>query len=201
MVVIKSTCRLRLNRKSSSVEARSVGWRVSPKGYGCKLLTFWSPAKLTMRLFSAPGPTTSSLTTPPRARRKAIPLSEVADVIVKSSKTPISFAEAETSLSMITDLCPFFLTSKVVGKQEWLEMPASVAQPPSPSPTSYIPSGPAVTVPAFSGTGGPSIPTSPSPKARSRLGGDLAGPASPGRLRRGGLREVRERIRKELGDW
>jgi hypothetical protein len=57
-----------------------------------------------------------------------------------------------------------------------------------------------VAVPAFTGTGGP--PTSPSPKARSRLGGDLAGPASPGRVRRvGGLREVRERIRKELGDW
>ena len=80
-------------------------------------------------------------------------------------------------------------------------MPASVAQPPSPSPGSYVPSGEKVVVPAFVGTGGPSVPTSPSPKARSRLGGDLAGPASPGRVKRGGLMEVRERIRKELGDW
>jgi hypothetical protein len=80
-------------------------------------------------------------------------------------------------------------------------MPAQVAQPPSPSPSAYIPSGASVNVPAFAGTGGPSIPTSPSPKARSRLGGEIAGPASPGRVRRGGLREVRERIRKELGDW
>jgi hypothetical protein len=158
-------------------------------------------SNLIIRLFSAPGSSSSSLTTPPRTRRKAIPLAEVADVIVKSSKTPISLAEAETSLSMITDLCPFFLTSKTVGRQEWLEMPASVAAPPSPSSGSYVPSGEKVVVPAFVGTGGPSVPTSPSPKARSRLGGDLAGPASPGRVKRGGLREVRERIRKELGDW
>lgn len=32
-------------------------------------------------------------------------------------------------------------------------------------------------------------------------GGAIAGPASPGRVRRvGGLREVRERIRRELGE-
>ena len=33
------------------------------------------------------------------------------------------------------------------------------------------------------------------------IGGAIAGPASPGRVRRvGGLREVRERIRRELGE-
>lgn len=158
---------------------------------------------LTGRMFSAASTSSTSLTTPPRARRRTIPLSEVAEVIVKSSETPISLSEAETSLGMLTELCPFFLTSKVVGRQEWLEMPVEVAASPG---SMYHASREKErekereVLPAFTGSGGP---MSPSPKARSRLGmGELAGPASPGRVRRvGGLREVRERIRKELGDW
>jgi hypothetical protein len=68
---------------------------------------------------------------------------------------------------MLVDLCPFFVTSKRVGRHDWLELRA---EPPS-SPASVL--------------------SSPG----------LAGPASPGRVRRtGGLREVRERIRRELGD-
>jgi len=43
-----------------------------------------------IRMFSAPSPGPNTLPTPPRGRRKAIPITEVADVIVKSSKTPIS---------------------------------------------------------------------------------------------------------------
>ena len=50
-------------------------------------------ATLTIRMFSGPSPGASTLPTPPRGRRKAIPLAEVADVVVKSSKTPISTGE------------------------------------------------------------------------------------------------------------
>ncbi|RSH93519.1 hypothetical protein EHS25_007875 [Saitozyma podzolica] len=83
-----------------------------------------------------PSPGPSTLPTPPRGRRKAIPLSEAAEVIVKSSKTPISTAEAQTSLQMLTKLCPFFLTLKTVARQEWIEMPLAVAAcPPSPGRT------------------------------------------------------------------
>ncbi|GMK53482.1 hypothetical protein CspeluHIS016_0100680 [Cutaneotrichosporon spelunceum] len=115
-------------------------------------------------MFAAPPPGSGSGT--PRARRRALPLSEVAETIVQSSKTPISTAEAEASLQLLVDLCPFFLGSKRVGRNDWLELKAEV----QPSP---------------------SILSSPG----------LAGPASPGRVRRtGGLREVRERIRRELGD-
>ncbi|CAK9780407.1 hypothetical protein CC85DRAFT_283529 [Cutaneotrichosporon oleaginosum] len=116
-------------------------------------------------MFSAPPPGSGSGT--PRARRRALPFSEVAETVVQSSKTPISIAEAETSLQMLVDLCPFFVTSKRVGRHDWLELRA---EPPS-SPGSVL--------------------SSPG----------IAGPASPGRVRRtGGLREVRERIRRELGE-
>ncbi|KAK8849500.1 hypothetical protein IAR55_004834 [Kwoniella newhampshirensis] len=140
-------------------------------------------------MFSAPSPGPSTLPTAPRGRRKAIPMSEVADVIVKSSKTPISTAEAQSSLQLLTELCPFFLTCKNVGRQEWLEMPSATlaAAPPSPGSGS-------VSVPGL----GVALPVSPStPGGRGKV--ELAGPASPGRVRRqGGLREVREKIRREL---
>jgi len=102
----------------------------------------------------------------PRARRRALPMHEVADVVVKSSKTPISTAEARDSLILLTKLCPMFLVQRIVAKQEWLEMPAAAHR----------------------------IAGSP--------GGVSAGPASPGKVvvrGSGGLREVRERIRRELG--
>ncbi|BEJ14158.1 hypothetical protein CspHIS471_0313320 [Cutaneotrichosporon sp. HIS471] len=112
-------------------------------------------------MFSAPPPGSGSGT--PRARRRALPLSEVAETIVQSSKNPISIAEAEASLNLLVELCPFFLGSKRVGRHDWLELKAEVQASPL-----QIPQG---------------------------------GPASPGRVRRtGGLREVRERIRRELGE-
>lgn len=148
------------------------------------------------RMFSAPSPGPSTLPTAPRGRRKAIPMFEVAEVIVKSSKTPISTAEAQTSLQMLTELCPFFLTNKTIGRQEWLEMPMTAlsAAPTSPT-TSTLTSSPS------SGATMVARQTSSSPSTPSRLKADLVGPASPGRVRRqGGLREVRERIRRELGE-
>ncbi|WWC95384.1 hypothetical protein V866_002246 [Kwoniella sp. B9012] len=145
-------------------------------------------------MFSAPSPGPSTLPSAPRGRRKAIPMTEVADVIVKSSKTPISTAEATSSLQLLTELCPFFLTIKRIGKQDWLEMPSTLAAPPSPGSSSTIAQPPSM-------NGGRLAPPSPSTPGRSPSSLELAGPASPGRVRRvGGLREVRERIRSELGE-
>ncbi|WVQ66482.1 uncharacterized protein L199_004663 [Kwoniella botswanensis] len=145
-------------------------------------------------MFSAPSPGPSTLPSAPRGRRKAIPMTEVADVIVKSSKTPISTAEATSSLQLLTGLCPFFLTIKQIGKQDWLEMPSTLAAPPSPGSSSTIAQPPSV-------NGGRLAPPSPSTPGRASTSVELAGPASPGRVRRvGGLREVRERIRRELGE-
>ena len=148
------------------------------------------------------------MTPPSVSRRKTLRLDEMAEVVVKSSKTPISHAEAETSLIMLTELCPFFLTKKVVSKIDYLEMPSQV--PPPPSSPSANASEVSVPTPLLRSTRASTPPnrgppagmiTSPSPRARARLGpgNEIAGPASPGRVRRnGGLREVRERIRKEL---
>lgn len=164
------------------------------------------------------------MTPPSASRRKTLRLDEMAEVVVKSSKTPISHAEAESSLIMLTELCPFFLTKKVVSKVDYLEMPSQVQHqvPPAFSPgTNSTVAGTdeasaAVPSPASRSTRASTPPnrgpaagmgiTSPSPRARARLGAgnEIAGPASPGRVRRnGGLREVRERIRKELdvGEW
>ncbi|WWC65675.1 uncharacterized protein I303_108296 [Kwoniella dejecticola CBS 10117] len=147
-------------------------------------------------MFSAPSPGPSTLPTAPRGRRKAIPMKEVADVIVKSSKTPISTAEAQSSLLLLTELCPFFLNTKQIGKQEWLEMPSGSVNtaPPSPGSSNTIAQPP----PSVIGDRGRLAPPSPSTPGRTS-NSELAGPASPGRVRRGGgLREVRERIRREL---
>jgi len=117
----------------------------------------------------------------------------VADVItavVKSSPVPISTAEANESITMLVTLCPFFVKKLDVSDGEWLEMPA-------PATTGIV-----------------STLTSNSPKK----GQASIEPASPGRLRGkddsaqellhrsprrikregGGLREVREIIRREL---
>ncbi|OXG17342.1 hypothetical protein C366_03430 [Cryptococcus neoformans Tu401-1] len=155
-----------------------------------------SVAEAVWMMFSAPSPGPSTLPTPPRGRRKAIPMLEVAEVIVKSSKTPISTAEAQTSLQMLTELCPFFLTNKTIGRQDWLEMPMTALSvaPPSPTTSTLASSPSSSATPA-------ARQTSSSPSTPGRLKAELIGPASPGRVRRqGGLREVRERIRRELGE-
>nr|ODN95510.1 hypothetical protein L204_04050 [Cryptococcus depauperatus CBS 7855] len=145
-------------------------------------------------MFSSPYLIPSTLPNAPRGRRKAIPISEVADVIVKSSKTPISTAEAQSSLQMLTELCPFFLTTKTIGRQEWLEMPSTALSVAPPSPNNSIVASPSTSSSLIRVPGG-------SPSTPARLKMELAGPASPGRVRRqGGLREVRERIRQELGE-
>jgi len=137
------------------------------------------------RLFSK-SPTSGSST--PTRKRRALPTSDVVTAIIKSSPVPISTAEANESLAMLIKLCPFFLKQLTFSSEDWLEMPA-------PAPTSNS----------------PSLEDSPT-KAKQKT------PSSPGRLRgkddsaqelvnrsprrvkkeTGGLREVREIIRREL---
>ena len=130
-------------------------------------------------------------------------MGQVVDIVVKSSKTPISagkssgrrsstefymtradierdrgwviLAEARDSLILLTTLTPSFLVLRLIGRQEWLEMPAVQLT------TTTL----------------------------NTLAGHMnAPPASPGRpevlvrdVTEGGrLREVRERIRRELGE-
>ncbi|KAJ7179268.1 hypothetical protein C8R46DRAFT_1173643 [Mycena filopes] len=129
-------------------------------------------------MFSTPA-LGSSVSTSPRKRR-ALPLSEVTASVVKSSPVPLSSAEAVDSLAMLAKLCPFFLKELTIAGEGWLEMPA-------PS--------------AGSNEGG-----SPSKKSVPGSPGGVIDSAealltrSPRRVKReaGGLREVREIIRKEL---
>lgn len=132
------------------------------------------------RLFS--GPAGSTTGTPSSRKRRARPLTEISAAIVKSSPVPISEAEAIESVNMLTKLCPFFIKSLNVVGEEWFEMPSSSVaekdeekQPP------------------------------PSPSARKGKGREITSAEevltrSPKRVKKegGGLREVRERIRREL---
>lgn len=123
----------------------------------------------------------------PARRRKAIPLSEAVERIVKSARSPLSAAEAEISLRMLADLCPFFVTVKLVGKHDWIEMP-----------NVQVPSSPGSGLSATAAEVATSVLGSPTRSPRTPRA--LAGPASPGRVQVGGLRAVRERIRRELGE-
>ena len=127
------------------------------------------------RYFASPT-SSASLTATPRKRRTQ-PSDEVAQSIVQSSSVPISVAEAHESIDLLTSVCPFFLKKINVGGEEWLEMPASA------------------------GSAQQSAPASPG----RRVGGannsdEEVKTLSPKRLKRdaGGLREVRERIKREL---
>lgn len=80
----------------------------------------------------------------------------------------MSTAEAQESLAILTRLCPFFLKPLDVGGQEWLEMPAERLVPSSP---------------------GSSRGKNDDVLTRSRRQVKKEG---------GGLREVRERIRREI---
>ena len=89
----------------------------------------------------------------------------------------MSGAEARESLSILTRLCPSFLKPLDIDGQEWLEMPAS-AQASSER----------------------LVPTSPgSSRGKDDSLEDVL-TRSPRRVKKegGGLREVRERIRREI---
>ncbi|KAK6981350.1 hypothetical protein R3P38DRAFT_2578610, partial [Favolaschia claudopus] len=55
--------------------------------------------------------------------RRALPLPVVATAVHKSSSAPISATEVLDSLTMLADLCPWFLKHLEVGAEKWLEMP------------------------------------------------------------------------------
>ena len=89
----------------------------------------------------------------------------------------MSTAEAQESLAILTSLCPFFLKPLDVDGQEWLEMPASTHTP-----------------------GEKLVPTSPGPSRGKDDSAEVMLIRSPRRVKKeaGGLREVRERIRREI---
>ncbi|SRR5258708_1767500 len=156
------------------------------------------------RLFQTPTQSPSSNPTPPTRRRRAIPFNEVVSVIIKSSRTPISMgtfspqlivtfdtyschsslylspAEAVEALRTLTSLCPEFLKSVVIDRDEWLQMTA----------------------------GGAVAPPSPSKRDDEQVlkrSAAAVNQGSPGRMTLGGsraagfsIRDVKERIRREL---
>jgi hypothetical protein len=107
-------------------------------------------------------------------------MSEVTAAIVKSSPVPLSSAEAVDSLVMLAKLCPFFLKQLTIAGEEWLEMPAPSAGSNEGSPSKK---------PLMPGSPGAVIDSAEALLTRS-----------PRRVKReaGGLREVREIIRREL---
>jgi len=125
-------------------------------------------------LFSGPSTTNVGLSA---RKRRALPASEVAAAVLKSSPVPMSTAEAQESLTILTTLCPFFLKPLDIAGQEWLEMPTSVH-----SSNERL------------------VPTSPGSNRGKNDGPEGALTRSPRRVRKegGGLREVRERIRREI---
>ena len=131
-------------------------------------------------------------------KRRAMPASEVAAAVVKSSPVPLSLAEAHESLRMLVQLCPFFIRTMDVSGEEWLEIPvAAEPEGDTGAETSSLGSPRK----GSSGVGVPrSVPSSPSkPRTKSESAIE-AHTRSPRQVKPqgGGLREVRERIRREI---
>ncbi|KAF8743841.1 hypothetical protein AX14_000245 [Amanita brunnescens Koide BX004] len=129
----------------------------------------------------------SSLSTPTRKRR-ALPASEVTDAIIKSSPIPISGAEADDSVTMLTKLCPFFLRKLQIAGEDWLEMPATNQNNHPSSDSSLQTPTKKSTAPSSPGT------------AKSTNSAEELVRRSPRSVKRetGGLRQVREIIRREI---
>jgi DNA replication factor Cdt1 C-terminal domain len=127
-----------------------------------------------VRLFSGPSTTNVGLSA---RKRRALPASEVASAVLKSSPVPMSTAEAQESLSILSSLCPFFLKPLDIDSQEWLEMPASVH-----TSSERL------------------VPTSPGSSRGKQDSAVSVLTRSPRLVKKegGGLREVRERIRREI---
>ncbi|KAI0638325.1 hypothetical protein C8Q77DRAFT_1153988 [Trametes polyzona] len=153
----------------------------------CLLGRLGGVAESVWMLFSKAGSSSGSAAS--TRKRRALPASEVAAAVVKSSPVPISTAEAHESLGMLVNLCPFFLRRMDVSDEEWLEMPAQTGVGAAGDNTD---DGELVLG---------AVPSSP---GRLKLAKDESvaevHTRSPRRVKRegGGLREVRERIRKEL---
>jgi hypothetical protein len=103
-------------------------------------------------------------------------------------------AEAVESLEMLCELCPFFLKRKVIDGEDWLEMPATTGAALVSPGLNASPGG--TTKPRYM-DGLPGVMGSPG-KFRASEEEFLA--HSPRRIKKeeGGLRQVREIIRREL---
>ncbi|KAH7887872.1 hypothetical protein F5I97DRAFT_1863689 [Phlebopus sp. FC_14] len=168
----------------------------------CLLGRLGGVAESIWMLFSSPAGSTS---TPTTRKRKAVPASDVAAAIVKSSPVPMSALEASESLKLLTGLCPFFIKPLDVGGEEWLEMPSTVSTSESREASSRrgspTKSSEDMAVPPLSPCSklfGGAVTLSPSPGPCFDSAVMLT--RSPRRVKReiGGLREVREIIRREL---
>ncbi|KAG9317600.1 hypothetical protein JVU11DRAFT_1809 [Chiua virens] len=145
----------------------------------------------------------SSATTaiPTTRKRKVLPASDVVAAVIKSSPVPVSTLEASESLKLLTTLCPFFLRQLDINGEEWFEMPPT-------APTSDTTESSAlhdVQSPTKSGMVPPlslrsKVPP-PSPGSKAFLdSAEQLLTRSPRRVKReaGGIRQVREIIRREL---
>ncbi|KAI6105702.1 hypothetical protein F5141DRAFT_1216455 [Pisolithus sp. B1] len=171
----------------------------------CLLGRLGGVAESVWMLFSA---TAGSTSAPTARKRKVLPTTQVAAAIIKSSPVPMSALEATESLKLLTTLCPFFLRQFEVGNEEWLEMPpgGSNSETSGFSETTETPpklSDGKLAAPPSPGWklfGAASIPP-PSPGSKGRMNSaEEVHTRSPRRVKweAGGLREVREIIRKEL---
>ncbi|TFK55822.1 hypothetical protein OE88DRAFT_1804615 [Heliocybe sulcata] len=160
----------------------------------CLLGRLGGIAESVWMLFSSPvGSTTSSLS--PRKRR-ALPFAEVSTAALKSSPVPISSAEASDSIELLVKLCPFFLKQFNVGSEEWLEMPAG-----NMTSTGDVDHEDSILeTPSKSKAASASLMASPGRVRRKEESAIEVITRSPRTVKheRGGLREVRERIRREL---
>ena len=131
-------------------------------------------------LFSNPSGAVTA--TPSSRRRRTLPTPTVVDKIIKSSPVPLSTAEAYESLDLLVKLCPFFLRKLDIAGEDWLEMPTQ------PASSADVPDTPTKT------------PSSPGKIRGKDDSAEELLARSPKRVRRegGGLREVRERIRREM---
>jgi hypothetical protein len=132
-------------------------------------------------------------------KRRMMPNTEVTHAIIKSSPVPISLADAQETINLLTSLCPFFLKAVDIAGEEWLEMPATVRSGLDEKDMPETPTKSKTIAPAISASPG-RVPPSP---GRSHGKNDSAQEIltrSPRRVKHeaGGLREVRERIRREL---
>lgn len=77
----------------------------------------------THRLFSttdAPPSPSMSLPTPPTRKRRAVPLDEVAALIVKSSRVGMSSAEARDALMLLCRVSPGFVSIREIDRRLWV---------------------------------------------------------------------------------
>ncbi|KAH8106090.1 hypothetical protein BXZ70DRAFT_415856 [Cristinia sonorae] len=170
----------------------------------CLLGRLGGIAESVWMLFSNPASSSAALLA--TRKRRSLPAHDVATAILKSSPVPISLAEAEESLNLLAKLCPFFLRKIVIAGEDWLEMPSATtladnvegSAGPSTAPSSPTKSkAPAHSLKA---PGSPlKVPGSPGKGRKTESIEELV-TRSPRRVKKegGGLREVREIIRREL---